>query len=308
MTFPESAAGTPVCPRHPDRVSYVRCQRCDRPACPECQVQAAVGVQCVDCVRTARTAEPRSALGARLRGGPPVVTYTIIGLCVAMFLAQLAVPNLVDELGFVPAFAEAQPFRFLTSAFLHSQSFFFHILANMYLLWLVGPFLEELLGRARFAALYLASALGGSVAVLVLVSPLVDEGGQVAISGEFVTTTIGASGAVFGLFGALLVVMRRLQRNVGQILVFFAINAVFGFVVPNVSWQGHLGGLVVGLALGTAFAFAPRARRGLVSWGAVVGALVVLGAIVAWKLGAISDVLGPGYSQMLLEEFRLWRG
>src|SRR5690606_9172909 len=142
-------------------------------------------------------------------------------------LAELAVPNLVDELAFVPAFAEAQPFRFLTPAFLHSQSFSFHILANMYLLWLVGPVLAELLGRARGPALPLAPALGGSVAVLVLVAPLVDEGGQVAISGEFVTTAIGASGAVCGLFGALLVVMRRLQPNVGQSLVFFAINAVF---------------------------------------------------------------------------------
>src|SRR5690554_3122314 len=304
MTFPESAAGTPVCPRHPDRVSYVRCQRCDRPACPECQVQAAVGVQCVDCVRTARTAEPRSALGARLRGGPPVVTYTIIGLCVAMFLAQLAVPNLVDELGFVPAFAEAQPFRFLTSAFLHSQSFFFHILANMYLLWLVGPFLEELLGRARFAALYLASALGGSVAILLLVAPLVNDGGEVVGNPELLTTTIGASGAVFGLFGALLMVMRRLERNVGQILVFFAINAVFGFVVPNVSWQGHLGGLVVGLALGAAFAFAPRARRQLVSWAAVVGVLVVLALLVWWKFDQLAAVLGPDYSAVLLERHR----
>ena len=119
------------------------------------------------------------------------------------------------------------------------------------------------------------------------------------ISAGFVTATIGASGAVFGLFGALLVVMRRLERNVSQILVFFAINAVLGFVLPNVSWEGHLGGLVVGAALGAAFAFAPKERRGLVSWGAVVGVVVVLVALVAWRFAATADVLGPGYAEQI---------
>jgi len=303
MSSLDPAAGAPdqppVCPRHPDRVSYVRCQRCGRPACPECQVQAAVGVQCVDCVRAARTPATRSALGARLRGGPPVVTYVIMGLCVAAFVAQLAIPDLWFELGFVPAFAELEPYRFLTSAFLHSQSNYLHIAANLYMLWLVGPFLEELLGRSRFVGLYLAAALGGSTAVLLLTSPLVTEGGQTMISAGFVTATIGASGAVFGLFGALLIVLRRLERNVSQILVFFAINAVFGFVVPNVSWEGHLGGLVVGAALGAAFAFAPKERRQLVSWVAVGAVVVVLVVLAMWRFGATTDLLGPGYAEHL---------
>ncbi len=290
---------TPVCPRHPDRVSYVRCQRCGRPACPECQVQAPVGVQCVDCVREASVAPTRSALGARLRGGPPVVTYTIIGLCVAMFVAQFAIDGLWFDLGFVPAFAEIEPHRFMTSAFLHSQSQFFHIAANMYLLWLVGPFLEELLGRLRFIGLYITAAYGGSVAVLLLSPPLVVEGGEQVISSAFLTATIGASGAVFGLFGTLLIVLRRLERNVSQILVFFAINAVFGFVVPNVSWQGHLGGLVVGAALGAAFAFAPKERRQLVSWAAIFVAGAVLGALALWRFSATAAVLGPDYGEYL---------
>ena len=301
MSSFESAAGAPgevpVCPRHPERVAYVLCQRCERPVCPECQVQAAVGVQCEDCVRAARVAPPRTALGAELRGGPPVVTYTLIGLCLAAFVAQMAVPGLWFELGLVPALASIEPWRFLTSAFMHSQSSFFHILANMYLLWLVGPQLEVLLGRARFAALYLTAALGGSAAVLLL-SPPVLEDGQLQWSG-FLVATIGASGAVFGLFGALFVIGRKLQRNVSQILVFFVINAVFGFIVPNVSWEGHLGGLVVGAALGAAFAFAPKERRALVSWGAVVGALVVLAALAAWRFGVTADLLGPDYAEQL---------
>lgn len=303
MAFQDPVAGapgeTPVCPRHPDRVSYVRCQRCGRPTCPECQVQAPVGVQCVDCVREASVAPTRSALGARLRGGPPVVTYTIIGLCVAMFVAQFAIDGLWYDLGFVPALAGIEPYRFLTSAFLHSQSQFFHIAANMYLLWLVGPFLEELLGRARFVGLYVTAALGGSVAVLLLSPPLETQGTELGISAAFVTATIGASGAVFGLFGALLIVLRRLDRNVSQILVFFAINAVFGFVVPNVSWQGHLGGLVVGAALGAAFAFAPKERRQLVSWVAVGAVVVALVALALWRFSATEALLGPGYAEYL---------
>ena len=308
MSTPEHTAGTPaetpVCPRHPDRVSYVRCQRCGRPTCPECQVQAAVGVQCVDCVREARAPATRSALGARLRGGPPVVTYTIIGLCIAMFVAQFAVDGLWYDLGMVPALAELQPYRFITSAFLHSQGSFLHIAANMYLLWLVGPVLEELLGRARFVALYLASAVGGSVAVLLLTTPLTQIDGQVGFDPGFLTATIGASGAVFGLFGALLVVMRRLNRNVSQILVFFAINAVLGFVIPNISWQGHLGGLVVGALLGLAFAFAPRDRRQVVSWGAVVVVVLALVVLTLWQFSQTADLLGPGYGEQLLPLLR----
>lgn len=304
MSSTDPVAGTPeaapLCPRHPDRLSYVRCQRCGRPTCPECQVPAPVGVQCVDCVREASAPATRSALGARLRGGPPVVTYTIIGLCVAAFLAQLASTDLWYRLGFVPAFAELEPYRFLTSAFLHSEGSFWHIAANMYLLWLVGPFLEELLGRARFVALYLASALGGSVAVLLLSPPLTTGPEGPMISSAFVTSTIGASGAVFGLFGALLIVLRRLERNVSQILVFFGINAVLGFVLPNVSWQGHLGGLVVGAALGAAFAFAPRDRRQLVSWLAVGGVLMLLAVVTVLRFSATTDVLGPGYAEQLL--------
>lgn len=303
MSSPDRAAGppeqTPVCPRHPDRVAYVRCQRCGRPTCPECQVQAAVGVQCVDCVRETSIAPTRSALGARLTGGPPVVTYAIIAACVAMFVAQFAIDDLWFDLGFVPALAEIEPYRFVTSAFLHSQANFFHILANMYLLWLVGPYLEELLGRARFLGLYVTAALGGSVAVLLLSPPLATEGGEQVISTAFVTATIGASGAVFGLFGALLIVLRRLERNISQILVFFAINAVFGFVVPNVSWQGHLGGLVVGAVLGAAFAFAPKERRQLVSWLAVGAVVVVLVAVTWWRFGATTELLGPGYAEYL---------
>ncbi|MBO9568041.1 MAG: rhomboid family intramembrane serine protease [Cellulomonas iranensis] len=270
----DGGAGAPVCPRHPDRVSYVRCQRCGRPACPECQRPAAVGVHCVDCVaEAARTSrEGRTVFGGRVRGGRPVVTLTFIGLCVVSYLLQLTVPGWTMRWVFSPSIGEVEPWRFLTAAFLHSQGQVFHILFNMIALWMVGPYLEQALGRARFATLYLLSAVGGSVGAVVL-APVV---------GGWNVGLVGASGAVFGLFGAVLVVMRRLGRDAGPIIGILVLNGVLGFVLPGIAWQAHLGGLVVGAALGAAFAYVPRERRALVGWVApAVVAAVLLGATLA---------------------------
>lgn len=273
-THPSDAA-EPVCPRHPDRVAYVRCQRCARPACPECQRPAAVGVHCVDCVaaaaKTVRTG--RTVFGGRLHEGRPVVTITIIALCAASYVAQLVVGWWTGAWIFNPVYGAYQPWRFLTAAFLHSQEQVFHILFNMIALWMVGPYLEQTLGRARYATLYLLSAIGGSVAA-VLLAPLLG----------WDQWMVGASGAVFGLFGAVLVVLRRLGRDAGGIVGILIINGVLGFVLPNVAWQAHLGGLLVGAALGAAYAYAPRERRTLVAVGATVAvsAVLVVSTLVAY--------------------------
>ncbi len=223
--------------------------------CPECQRQAPVGVQCVGCVDEAARSSPRTrtAFGGRAGDGRPRVTLTLIGLNVAVFLLQ-QVPGLdvTRQLSFVPFLAAQEPWRFITAAFLHSPSFVLHIAFNMYLLWVLGPYLEQLLGRARFAALYLVSALGGSVGFL-LIAPMVSNG--------FLTSTVGASGAVFGLFGALVVVNRRLGRQFGQAVVLIALNGVLGFVVPGIAWQAHLGGLLTGAAVAAVMAYAPRRSR-----------------------------------------------
>lgn len=269
--------GPPVCPRHPDRESYVRCQRCERPACPECQRPAAVGVHCVDCVREAsRTGrQARTAFGGQVRRGRPVVTLTLIGACVAVFLLQMASPAITTDLGFAPAAAGVEPWRFLTAAFLHGS--WIHIAFNMYVLFTIGTYLEQVLGRSRFAAVYLVSAFGGSVGSLLLASPS---------SGAWFQLSVGASGAVFGLFGALLVVQRKLRQNPGQIVVLILINGVIGFVVPNIAWQAHLGGLVTGAALGAVMALAPqRVRTPVQLVGTGVVLLVLLVAAVA-KLAA----------------------
>lgn len=273
------ASAVPVCPRHPDRESYVRCQRCERPVCPECQRQAAVGVQCVDCARegSRRVRTGRTVFGGRVSGGPPRVTKVLIGLCVLGFVLQ-RVPGLgvTDALSFREYYAGAEPWRYLSGAFLHAVGTFgfLHIAMNMYALWLEGPYLEHAFGRARFAALYLVSAFAGHVGYQLLTPALVQDGG-----GVFTTGAVGASGAVFGLFGALLLVQRRLRLPPGQVVGVLAVNLVFGFVAPGIAWQAHLGGLVGGAAVAAVLVYAPRERRALVQWGGIALVTLVLVAL-----------------------------
>jgi membrane associated rhomboid family serine protease len=273
----QPAAGpeaVPVCPRHPDRESYVRCQRCERPVCPECQRPAAVGIQCVDCVREqSRGVRPARTIfgGAAVAGAArPVVTQSIIAICVVVFVLQMLPGSTVTgRFAYAPVATLAEPWRLLTSAFLHSPNQLFHILFNMYALWLTGPYLEHLFGRARFALLYLLSAIGGSIFYLALASP---------DKQQWWAGAVGASGAVFGLFAALLVVNRKLGRESGGIIAVLVINAVIGFIPGfNIAWQAHLGGLVTGAAVALVMAYAPRERRLPVQ---VTGVLVVVLALI----------------------------
>lgn len=282
---PEPEAGAiphPVCPRHPARESGVSCQRCRRPACPECQRPAPVGVQCVDCVReSARTVRPaRTVFGGRTSDGNPVITKAIIGVCVAVYLVQLVRPVTTEDLAFVPVVGWHEPWRALTAAFLHSPSTVLHLGLNMLMLWQIGPYLESLLGRARFLALYLVAAVGGSAGVLLLAPApraILISAAEATKYAAWATPVVGASGAVFGLFGALLVLNRHLGRSSTPLYAVLAVNIVFGFVYPGIAWQAHLGGLVTGgLAAGV---FALLARRDRRSWQwpamALVFALVI---------------------------------
>ena len=288
-SLPGPGAGPPVCPRHPDRVSYVRCQRCDRPTCPECQRPAPVGIHCVDCVRDANRAvrQPQTAFGAPLRGGEPVVTITLIAVTVLSYLLQLSVGDRwTSAIAFSPASGEAEPWRFLTVAFAHYPYGTFgitHILFNMYAVWLLGRELEHALGRARYIALYLVSAFGGSVMVLLFASP---------VTGDWTRPVLGASGAVFGLFGAIAVVLRRMGRSARPIIVVVALNAVIGFLVPGISWQGHLGGLLTGMVIGVGFAYAPKARRREVAIAVTVGTAIVLIVLALVKYASVTAAFG----------------
>ncbi|WP_375164381.1 rhomboid family intramembrane serine protease [Arthrobacter sp.] len=188
----------------------------------------------------------------------------------ALFVAQMALPGVTDALAYAgiytSEFVSPEPWRMVTAAFLHSTGFLLHIGFNMYALWIMGQALEPLLGRARFLALYLIAAFGGSVAVLLLTNPL--------------QGVVGASGAVFGLFGAMLIVQRRRGGDVRQLVVLIAINTVLGFVVPGISWQAHLGGLLAGGAAAAIIAYTPRSpRRSLIQWAGLTGLTLVLVAL-----------------------------
>jgi len=226
------------CYRHSDRESYILCQRCGRTICASCQTQAAVGLHCPECIREGRARVPRTksrlatSVGRLAAPGSPAVTYSIIGLTALVFLLQLLSGGLVTRyLTYFPALTAREPWTLITSLFVHSSGSFLHILFNMFSLFIFGRILEPMVGRGRFLVLYLLSGLGGSVAVLLL-NP---SGG-----------VLGASGAIFGLLGAFFVIQRGLGGNSGQLVVLIVINLTIGFFVPNISWQAHVGGLVVG--------------------------------------------------------------
>lgn len=281
----DPAAAPSVCPRHPDREAYVRCQRCGRPTCPECQRPAAVGIQCVDCVREAARTAPtvKTVFGGRVTDGRPVVTYAIIGICAFAYLAQMTSGAITDRFAFAPYLGWVEPWRFVTAAFLHSPSLVLHIMFNMFALWSLGQYLEPMLGRARFAALYLISGIGGQVAVTLFAGAPTIEGLASGRDNSWLTGVVGASGAIFGLFGALVVLNRHLGRSSSAMYATIAINAVIGFLYPQISWQAHLGGFVTGLACaGVIVAFRRQGIRHLV-WGALGGVLVLLVVITVVK-------------------------
>ena len=285
MSEPLPYQSEPVCPRHPDRVAYVRCQRCGRPTCPECQRPAAGGIQCVECVRegqkSMRTA--RTQFGAKVSaGGRPVVTLTIIGICAAVWLVQKGSPTFSNDLDFWAPAVRSQPWRFLTSAFEHDPGDPLHILFNMYALWVVGQYLEPLLGRLRFATIYLVCAFGGSVGLLLLAPP------STLPNSSWDTPALGASGAIFGLFLALLLVNRHLGRSTAGIGIIILINLAFSFLVPNVAWQAHLGGALTGAVCGgilMATARPDRRRWQMPAFALVTVVLVILAVATLAPLG-----------------------
>lgn len=278
-------AGPSVCPRHPDREAYVKCQRCGRPACPECQRPAAVGIQCVDCVREAARTAPtaRTIFGGRATDGRPLVTQGIIGVCVALFVLQWASPAVTDDFAFQPVLGWTEPWRFLSAMFLHAPRSLWHIGFNMYALFILGSYLEPMLGRARFAVLYLISGIGGQVAVLLLATNPTLDAPLTSAHDSWFQPVVGASGAIFGLFGALIVLNRHLGRSAAGIYGVLIINGVLGFVIPNISWQAHLGGFLAGLACAGAIVLFRRQQVRHLTWVALGAVLVLLVAITIGK-------------------------
>ena len=266
------------CYRHPDRQSFIICQRCGRTICAECQTQAAVGVHCPECVREARESAPRTSGRAtrtrikrsmRPSSGVPVVTYTLIALNVIVFALDFVTGgSLYPWLAYRGDFTETQPWRMLTSTFMHASVL--HLLFNMFSLFIFGRLIEQAIGRVRYAVLYLLAAFGGSVAVLLLAPT---------------SAVVGASGAIFGLLGAFFIIQRRLGGNNTQLLVLIGLNVAFGFIVPNVAWQAHLGGLVVGAAVAAVYmATRHRSKRAV-----QVASVIAIGvALVVVTIAAVT--------------------
>ena len=177
----------------------------------------------------------------------PVVTWSIIGICVLVWLGELGIDGFFSDVAFSSAAGRVEPWRFLTSAFAHATNPT-HILFNMYALWALGQGMEYYLGKARFVALYLLSALGGSVAFLWFTMPPSATTG--VLGTNWYTGLVGASGAVFGLFGALLLLNKHLGRSSQSLYGVLAINFAIGFLIPGIAWQAHFGGFATGALVG----------------------------------------------------------
>jgi membrane associated rhomboid family serine protease len=279
-----------TCYRHPDRPTRIRCTRCDRPICTECMIPAAVGFQCPDDVRegqrSMRAAAPRSLAGGRALLRPGSVTIAIIVVNVLVFLVQQANASFTGRFVlFGYAVQSGQYYRLLTAAFLHAN--ITHIAFNMFSLYVIGTQVERVLGTVRYAVLYLLAAVGGTAASYAFTAPG--------------AASLGASGAIFGLLGALLVIVRRLRLDPGQLLAMLGLNLAFGFLVPGIDWRAHLGGLFVGALVAWGFTYAPqRARPWAHPLVAVVVAVALAGVVEARTSaqhalfsGSVTTSLGP---------------
>jgi membrane associated rhomboid family serine protease len=273
----QSPSATNYCYRHPNRQSFVLCQRCGRTICGECQTPGAVGVICPECMKQQRATAPKtkSAFLTRMTGkSAPVVTYAIIGICILVYIVQ-SLPviggNTTDALQYAGLYSYPQlfePWRMFTSIFAHAS--IIHIALNMYTLWIFGMVLEPMLGRIRYLVLFLLSGLAGSLGVFLIADPRIP--------------VIGASGAIFGMMAAFLIIQRRLGGNATQLLILVGINLVIGFVIPGIAWQAHLGGLVGGALVGLIYVETRRQSRQRLQVFLLSALTVAILAVSSWRL------------------------
>jgi membrane associated rhomboid family serine protease len=268
VTDTETLAGeadeVTYCYGHPDRPTKLRCTRCDRPICGSCAIPASVGQHCPECVAEARKATPK--VRTALQASAPAV-FALLAINIVLFIAQQVSPRVTIELAMIPqAVQSGQWYRLVTAMFLHDPDGIFHILFNMYALFLFGPTIEQAFGTVRFLALYLVAGLLGSAA-------------SFAFPPE--SASLGASGAIFGIFGVTLVYLyqRRSQTFIrhylNQLLGLLVLNLVLGFVIQGIDWVAHVGGLIGGVLLGFAFdrVKGPQAKS---STGLQIAALAVV--------------------------------
>ncbi|GAB05738.1 membrane associated rhomboid family serine protease [Gordonia amarae] len=282
-----------TCYRHPDRPTGLACSRCGRPACPECLRPASVGQHCLECLRSDGAAQPRQvrrgftgstgqAVAAPRTTRYPYVTYGLIAFNVLVFVICVGQAGGTDMLNsslftdwalFKPFVHDGEYWRLLTAGFLHFS--LTHIAANMLSLFLLGRDLELAIGYPRYAGVYLASLVGGSAAVMLFAGDL--------------TINAGASGAIYGLMGAMLVIVLRMRASPVPVLSIIGLNIVLSITVPGISLAAHLGGLLFGALATAGLIYLPQvagdrgrtpAGASLLGW-AVIATLVIVGMGIA---------------------------
>jgi len=237
-------------------------------------VPASVGFQCPECVQEGRrSVRPAQGMYGGRPGGSGQVTRVLIGINVIVFIitgvsgAGVLTGNgrssVYDNFALIPAqVAHGEWYRLVSSMFLHYG--ILHIGFNMWALFVIGLPLEAMLGRLRYSALYFLAGIGGSVFSFSL--------------GPVLTPAAGASGAIFGLFGAFFVILRRRNLETGGILGLIVVNLILSFTFANIDWRGHVGGLVIGAVVGAVFAYAPSGpnRDRVQAAGCVAVALILV--------------------------------
>ncbi|HEY2311379.1 MAG TPA: rhomboid family intramembrane serine protease [Gaiellaceae bacterium] len=286
-----STVETRYCYRHPDRETGLSCSECGRPICADCANFGPVGVRCPDHATNARRGaaprikppQVRRAPGIALSTGQAPVTYTLIALNVVIYLIGASQGGTLSQAGnsifqqgslynkmvlFGPYVPHGGWYRLVTAMFLHES--LLHIGFNMYALFVIGRVVEQYLGTARYIGLYFVSGLAGSAGAL-LEAPTV--------------AGLGASGAIFGILGAMLVIEWQVTGSLarGQALWLIVINLGLSFVIPGISWGAHVGGLIGGILVMLAYAHwrGGRAQYGQLGLGGIVGLVVVAAGSVA---------------------------
>jgi membrane associated rhomboid family serine protease len=280
-----SSQETRYCYRHPDRETGLSCSECGRPICADCANFGPVGIRCPDHAtasgrRSATRLKPRPvrrAPGLALASGQAPVTRALIAINVAIYLITVSQGGGLNAPGgslfykwilYGPEVEHGGWYRLVTAMFLHAS--IIHIGFNMFALWVIGRPVEQYLGRARYLGLYFVSGLAGSAGGLVQAphSPI-----------------LGASGAIFGILGAMLIIEWQITgRLAGNAMTWIVINLVISFAIPNISWGGHVGGLIGGIII--TLAYAGWRERGRAAYGhlgltGVVGLIAVAVASIA---------------------------
>lgn len=238
-------------------------------------VNAPVGFQCPECAQGGRSNIRVIRSNDGLWNSLPVVTRSIIAACVGIFLVAAATGGQLHaaySFGMSPLLvAQGEWWRLVTATFLHINVM--HILFNMYALLVLGASLERAIGRSRFALIYAFSALGGSVASFWF--------------SDILTLGVGASGAIFGLMTATIVVGRALRTDVNQILFWLGLNILFGFLAPGIDWRAHLGGAIIGALTARIIVRSRALHFSRAQISSIVLLAVVLLGLIAVRISAI---------------------